>query len=186
MKNTTTLSLIVISLVIGVMIGYSFSPEYQEMKPDRVMLQMELGQADYFVDLRYINGMIAHHQSAIYLLHQAQQHSQRSEIHSLAEAVIAADEKDIEVLYQTKKEIYNNSKAVTLFSKIELGEGNETFDLRLLNALIEHHTEAIEKAKEVRTKSTRTTTLERADTVIQSLTAGRTQLEAWRKEWYAI
>jgi uncharacterized protein (DUF305 family) len=185
-KNTTALSVIFISLIVGVMIGYYFSPEYQMTKKNRVMMQMELGRADYFIDLRYINGMIAHHQSAIYLLRQAQQHSQRSEVQSLADSVISADEKDIEVLYQTKKEIYNNTKPVTLFTKIELGENNETFDLRLLNALIEHHAEAIEKAKEVRTKSTRTATLDRADTVIQSLSTGRTQLEAWRKEWYGI
>lgn len=184
MKAPVYIAGLAMSLLVGTMVGYSLSPEYAMANESKSMMQMDLGKADRYVDLRYINGMIAHHQSAIYMLEQALEHSTRSEIQQLAQAVIAADKADIETLYADKKAWYNDTRKVSTYTQIQLGEANETFDLRLLNALIEHHIEAIEIAKEVRTKSTRTETLDRADTVITALSENQAQLEQWRKEWY--
>jgi uncharacterized protein (DUF305 family) len=157
------------------------------MSQNRGMTEMmDLGPADRELDKRYLNGMIAHHMSAIYLLEQAQEHSQRPEIKDLATSVIAADTEGIEQLYQFKRNWYGDERPVTEFTRVELGTADETFDLRLLNALIAHHEEAIAVAQEVRTKSSRTEVLSLADEVITSLSSNADQLRTWRSTWYGI
>jgi hypothetical protein len=130
--------------------------------------------------------MIAHHLSAIVMLTQALEKSKRSEIIELAKAVIQADTQGIAQLYAYKKEFYNDTREITQYSKVNLGDGDELFDLRLINALIAHHDEAIASAMEMRTKSTRTQILTLADSVIQALSSNKDQLKAWRKTWYNI
>ena len=186
MNKPLALSLTVIALMVGVGIGYSFNPEYALMQQEKAGGMMELGKADRYLDQRFVDGMIAHHLSAIDMSQQALKNSHRPEIRQLAETIIKLDEAGIEELYRYKKEWYGNTQRVTTFTKVQLGESDEKFDLRFLNALIAHHEEAIEVAKEVRTKSTRTEVLNTADEVITSLSTNMNTLMEWRKAWYGI
>lgn len=177
---------IVIIFFVGTAVGYAFTPEYASMRTEASSGMVQLGVADRYIDLRYMDGMIAHHLTAISLLKQAQIYSKRPEIQALAATVIQADEKGIETLYSWKKLWYGNTKQITKFQIIQLGVGDDKFDLRLLNALIAHHDEAIARGKEIQTKSTRTEILTLADSVITSLSENKTQLISWRKLWYEI
>ncbi len=184
MNKHLVVGVVIVSLLVGIGIGYALTPEYAVMRSDKANGMVELGAADRYVDLRYTDNMIAHHQAAIYLLDQVKKQSKRPELLSLADTVIPADTKDIETLYGYKKEWYNNAKKVTIYQKIQLGSADDTFDLRFLNSMIEHHEEAIASAKEIRTKSARNEILSLADSVIQTLGKSRDQLVNWRTEWY--
>lgn len=186
MTNPLLLSLVIITFILGLSTGFTLSPEYQEKMQSRGVQMVELGKADQFVDLRYIDNMIAHHLNAIYMANQAKTNSQRPEIVALANDIIKADEAGIKTLYEQKKSWYKNEKQITKFEKINLGAYDETFDLRFLNALIAHHDGAVESAQEIRTKSQRNEILNLADTVIQSLSASKAKLIEWRKNWYNI
>lgn len=188
MNNNLVVSMIVVAFILGLGGGYVLTPEYANMSSERQsgMMEMELGKPDRFIDQRYLNGMIAHHQSAIFMLEQAQEKSTRPEIQNLADAIIEVDTKDIEKLYSYKQEWYGDSSKVTDFREVNLGDGDDKFDLRLLNALLIHHDEAIAQAMEIQSKSTRTETLNIASNVINTLSANADQLRAWRKEWYGI
>jgi uncharacterized protein (DUF305 family) len=185
MSKGINLGTLLVVLFVGVGIGYWLTPEYQ-VQNAQMKKGHDLGVADQWVDLRYIDGMIAHHLSAIYLLEQAQQQSDRQEIRDLASVVIEADKQGIEKLYAQKQAWYGNDRQVTEFTKINLGTKDETFDLRLLNALLIHHQEAIDTAQEISTKSTRNEVLDLASQVRQALTANSEQLKTWRKAWYAV
>jgi len=52
--------------------------------------------------------------------------------------------------------------------------------------MINHHTEAIDIAREVMGKSTRKEVLSLADEVISGLSVNKAQLIAWRKAWYDV
>ncbi len=177
---------IVISLLVGVGIGFSLTPEYAAMIEQKSSPSMSLGAPDRYLDLRYLNGMIAHHNSAIYLAQQAKDKSTRPEILSLANTIIKVDTEDIASIEKLRNSIYPKSNSPKEFQKINLGDANAQFDLRFLNALIIHHDEAIEVAREAQTKSTRSAILEKANAVDTALRAGVKQFEAWRKEWYAF
>ncbi|KKT68437.1 MAG: hypothetical protein UW64_C0019G0014 [Microgenomates group bacterium GW2011_GWC1_44_37] len=183
MSKTLLLSTVVVTFILGIGTGFILSPEYANKMTAKKTVMVELGRADKLIDLRYLDGVIAHHLNAIFMARQAEANSQRKEIRDLAKEIIIADEKGIQELYEWKKSWFNN-KQITIYEKINLGAYDDKFDLRFLNALIAHHEEAIMTAKEIRTKSQRNEILNLADSIIQNLSSGIDTLTEWRNNWY--
>jgi uncharacterized protein (DUF305 family) len=179
-----TISLVIVAFVIGIGAGYLIAPEYA-MAGYETKQMADLGKADKYVDLRYLNAMIAHHGGAIILAQQAKEKTNRPEIKQLAEDILTGEPKAIAELYGWKKDWYKDIRKVSDKAVPNLGEYDENFDLRFLNALIAHHEEGIIMAKEIRLKSTRAEVLSNADAVIEFLSGGLTMLKEWRTEWYA-
>ncbi len=179
-----TFSLITIALMIGVGLGYALTPEYQANMYNKN--GMDLGAADFFLDRRYLNAMITHHEQAINLAKQAEALSQRQEIKDLAADIIANEPKLIDELYAYKKSWYRDKRPAPSPRRQNLGTEGETFDLRFLNALIAHHEEGVNMAKEIKTKSSRTEILDNADEVINFLNNSLTTLRSWRLDWYQV
>lgn len=178
------LALIIIAGVVGVFFGYYLTPEYR-----LTMYQnesMDLGLADSLVDKRYLNAMIAHHRSAMLLASQAQEKSIRPEIKSLAEKILADEPGAIDELYAFKKEWYRDTKKVRDPRVANLGESDEKFDLRFLNALIAHHEAGLKMTADIKSKSSRTAVLNNADAVETFLNTTSVVLKGWRVEWYKI
>jgi uncharacterized protein (DUF305 family) len=184
--KTQTIAYVVIAVIIGIGVGYSLTPEYSESMKQRTSGMMELGVADKNLDLRYMNGMVSHHLAAIDLCKQALTATKREELKTLCTTIISADTKGIEGLNTWRSTWYRSTTPITIFTKTNLGTYDEQFDLRFLNAMITHHTEAISIAREVMGKSTRKEILTLADGVISGLGANKEQLIAWRKEWHNI
>ncbi len=186
MNTKLSFSLITIAFIIGLSTGFAISPEYQTSMEAKNSPMKELGNPDKFLDQRYLNNMIAHHLSAIDLCEQVLKNSKRPELQELAKTIIKLDTEGIKSLYQYKKDWYKDERKVTNFSKVNLGKYDEKFDLRFLNAFINHHDEAIMGAKEIKTKSTRNEILNLSDEVIQILSTNKDQLLKWRQSWYQI
>lgn len=103
-------SLIIVSTIIGIVIGYSLTPSYTLSMYDKS--GMDLGRADRGLDLRYINAMIAHHRGAILLAEQAKDMSQRQEIKNLTADILKNEPTEIQELYDWKKAWYGDTKTV--------------------------------------------------------------------------
>ncbi|MEO6508696.1 MAG: DUF305 domain-containing protein [Patescibacteria group bacterium] len=179
-----TLSLMIVSLIVGLAAGYYISPSYQQtmyIKDD-----MGLGQADRFVDLRYINQMAAHHRGAILLADQIALKTKRTEIKELSVAIQTGEPKLIEELYGWKKDWYKDNRKVADPIVANLGPSDEKVDLRFLNALIAHHEAGIKMTQEIRSKSSRKEVLENADAVEAFLSGSITTLKEWRKQWFKV
>jgi uncharacterized protein (DUF305 family) len=146
---------------------------------------MDLGPADKWLDLRYINAMIAHHRGAMLVAEQALK-SERPEVKNLATAILVDEPKAIAELYQWKKDWYNDTRAVADPIVPRLGAYDTTFDLRFLNAVISHHQVGVLMTKDARLKSTRSEILNNADAVEAFLSGGITMLGDWRKAWYKL
>jgi uncharacterized protein (DUF305 family) len=178
-----TVSLMIVSGVVGLGIGYYLTPEYKLSMYDKY--SMDLGQADRWVDLRYLNAMIAHHRGAMLLAEEAQQ-SERDEIRNLAKDILAGEPKLIDELYTWKKEWYDDTRTVRDPIVPKLGSYDATFDLRFLNALIAHHESGIQMTKDIRLKSSRSTVQDNANAVEQFLTTSGVMLREWRKQWFNV
>jgi len=178
-----SVSLMIISFIIGVGSGYSFTPQYSLSMYDKN--SMDLGRADKWVDLRYINAMISHHRGAILLAKQAEQ-SQRLEVQNLAKEIQVNEPKAIAELYAWKKSWYEDTKQVSDPIVSNLGTYNDTFDLRFLNAIIAHHQNGLIMTNDIKTKSSRNEILNNADAVEKFLTDTGITLKEWRKNWYNI
>lgn len=186
MNTKLSYSLITVSFILGLSTGFAISPEYLTRMETKNSPMKELGNPDKYLDQRYLNNMIAHHLSAIYLCEQVLKNSKRPELQELAKIIIKLDTDGIKTLSQYKKDWYKDERIITNFTKVNLGEYDEKFDLRFLNAFINHHDEAIMGAREIKTKSTRNEILNLSDEVIQILTTNKEQLLKWRLSWYQI
>lgn len=186
MNKSLVTVFIIIAYFVGLGVGFFLTPEYSAMSEERRGSSMSLGQPDRNLDLRYIDGMLAHHESALYMAKQAINNSSRSEIRELSHAIIKLDQNGIDRLYNMKKQLYNNSQKISQFQKNNLGYSDNQFDLRFLNAMIIHHEEAINVSREVLTKSYRTEILNEANNTISFLTENENQLKQWRETWYGI
>ncbi len=179
-----TLSLIIVSSVLGVVFGYYITPEYQTSMYDKN--GMSLGRADRTFDLRYINAMITHHRGAVLLAQQLAKNSNRPEMQTLAQDILNNEPKLIAELYSWKEDWYGDSKKVRDPIVANLGPADDKFDLRFLNAMIYHHEDGIVMTKETRLKSSRAEILNNADTVESFLVNGIVSLKELRTSWYNI
>lgn len=176
-------SLMIVVFVVGLGFGYYLTPTYKQTMYQND--QMDLGTADRFVDLRYINQMITHHRGAVLLAEQIDDKTNRPEIQSLAKEIQTNEPKLIDELYSWKKAWYNDVGKVADPSVAHLGTKDETVDLRFLNALIAHHEDGIKMTKEIRVKSSRKEILDNADAVENFLKESSVTLTNWRMAWYA-
>lgn len=176
-------ALIIITGIMGIAVGYILTPSYSLNMYDKNV--MDLGRADKWIDLRYVNAMISHHRGAMLLAEQAQK-SERVEVQNLAKDILNNEPKAIAELYAWKKAWYNDTKKVTDPIGPKLGAYDEKLDLRFLNALIAHHQNGIIMTKDIRTKSSRLEVLNNADAVEAFLNGGINMLSEWRKNWYNI
>ncbi len=184
MQKTLAAALILSAFFLGAGFGYMFTPEYAALRS--VPTHDDLGRPDKFLDLRFINGMIAHHMSAIDMLEQVKKNSKRQELLSLAETIIKLDTDDIAKLYELKEEKYGDTRKIRRFTPFQLGKADDKFDLRFLNAMIIHHDEAIMNSMEAMTKSYDSNILNAANRAINLLSTNKKQLQEWRMEWYNV
>jgi uncharacterized protein (DUF305 family) len=80
------------------------------MSPDQrksMMMNMNLGAADNQFDLRLINAMIPHHESAVLMANAALKNSKRPEVQKLAQDIIRSQEAEINQMKQWRKAWYN-------------------------------------------------------------------------------
>jgi uncharacterized protein (DUF305 family) len=185
MSKYITISLVVIFFVLGTGLGYVISPQYSMSQYESKQM-VDLGKADKYVDLRYINAMIAHHKGAMKLAEQVKYESQRQDIKILAVAILTDEPKAIDELYQWKKDWYNDTTEVASMEVPNLGTYDEKLDWRFLNALITHHESGIEMTMEIQMKSTRNEILSNANAVQAFLTKGVKMLVDWRTSWYEV
>lgn len=167
-------------------------------------MEMDLGTADANYDLRFIDAMEMHHQSAVLMAKEAQEKSKRPEIKQLASNIIKEQKKEIAQMKQWRQAWYPqaseqpvayggaNKSVVPMSAKQhenmmmseDLGATDAQFDLRFINAMITHHQGAVTMAKDALNKSERPETKQLAQNIITSQQAEIEQMQQWRKAWY--
>jgi uncharacterized protein (DUF305 family) len=168
------------------------------------MMSMDLGPADESFDLRFIDGMIPHHEGAVAMAQEALQKSDRPEIQQLAQAIIAAQEQEISQLQDWRSAWYPNAGDEPVMYSAEmghtmpmteemrsgmmmnedLGATDDQFDLRFINAMIPHHEGAIDMAQQALEKSDRPEVKTLAQNILDSQQQEINQMQQWRQEWY--
>lgn len=93
---------IVAALILGLVLGYVFGSGAGRVQPhmmqgmmDDMNAQLVLKTGDAF-DRTFITEMIIHHEGAVSMAELALKNAQRQEIKDLAQAIIAAQNKEIE------------------------------------------------------------------------------------------
>ncbi len=167
-------------------------------------MAMDLGPKDDEFDLRFIDGMILHHQGAIAMAESALQNSQREEVKQLAEAIIAAQQTEIDQMQQWRQAWYPDASAEptmydaqmghtmamtpemqsAMMMDGDLGAADDEFDLRFINAMIPHHEGALAMAEQALQNSERPELRKVSEDILTSQQAEIDQMTQWRQEWY--
>lgn len=167
--------------------------------------EMDLGPADADYDLRFIDAMILHHQGAVVMAKEVQQKSTRPAMKQLADEIIKAQAKEIAQMQQWRKAWYPSAgeqpvawhtqmnhmmvmspeqiKAMQMDT--DLGEANDEFDLRFLNAMIPHHDGALIMAQNVLSQSKRPEIKQQAENILTTQQEEIDQMKQWRQAWYS-
>ncbi|WP_008316962.1 DUF305 domain-containing protein [Leptolyngbya sp. PCC 6406] len=168
------------------------------------MHDMDLGPADATYDLRFIDAMIIHHEGAVVMAEAALANSQREEIRQLATDIIAAQEQEIAQMQTWRQAWYPDAPAdpvmyhaemnhdmpmsaemaAAMTMAMDLGPGDEGFDLRFINAMIPHHEGAVVMAEDLQQKSDRAEMQTLATEIIAAQEGEIVQMLAWRRAWY--
>lgn len=165
---------------------------------------MDLGPADEEYDLRFIDAMIPHHEGALVMAEAVLSNSSRDELKALAKEIIEAQKQEITEMQEWRKAWYpsapskpiawhsgmNHSMPMTevqisaMGMDMDLGEADDEFDLRFIDAMIPHHEAAVTMAQDMLNKSQREEMQKLANDIINSQQAEINQLKSWRQEWY--
>lgn len=216
LKSSQRLALMALTtLTVGMGVTACGSPQGHEMERvdtpmDEMVMDhgaghgMDLGPADPQFDLRFIDGMIPHHQGAVVMAEAALEHSQRPEIRALAEEIIAAQAVEIQQMRDWRAEWYpdagdrpmayhaemghmmpmSEAQIEGMMMSVDLGPADEEFDLRFINGMIPHHQGAIDMAQDALGKTERPEMLALAEAILSSQAEEVAQMEAWRQDWY--
>ena len=134
----------------------------------------------------------------------ALQNSQRDEMKQLSQAIIAAQQSEIEQMQQWRQEWYPDASAEPIMWHAEmghtmamtpdmrsammmdgdLGEADDEFDLRFINAMIPHHEGALVMAEQVLERSDRPELKELAEEILATQQTEIEQMMQWRQKWY--
>lgn len=167
-------------------------------------MTMDLGPKDETFDLRFIDAMIPHHEGAVIMAQEALQKSSRPEIQQLAQAIISAQEQEIQQMQEWRMAWYPDAGDTPLMYHAEmghampmtdefrssmmmagdLGSADEQFDLRFIEAMIPHHQGALEMAQQALQNSDRPEIKELAQNIIDSQQQEIDQMMQWRQAWY--
>lgn len=203
MKSKFKLAILaVVTLISALGIGLSMAKNPTKMSHGEH--KMELGAADEFLDLRFIDGMIPHHQGAIVMAEEALLKSRRPEIKKLAQAIIKAQQTEIKQLQVWRKQWYPQISATpmawhgemghmmamtptqiqAMMMSVDLGAADTEFDLRFIKAMVPHHEGALIMAKEALQKSRRPEIQKMAQEILDSQEEEITQMQKWQQAWY--
>lgn len=110
-------------------------------------------------DAEFLDLMGFHHQDAVMMSREALEKSKMAEVRQLAQTIITDQEAEIEHMKSLRKQWYPDVPAMTMdeamkeMKHFDLSQGTGSFDKRFLEAMIDHHKQALKMADEARSKA---------------------------------
>jgi uncharacterized protein (DUF305 family) len=149
---------------------------------------MEMVDSEIF-DAQFIDGMIEHHQGAIDMAGQVLAESERPELRTLAEEIIAAQSDEIEQMRAWRAAWFPDLEPTggmdMDMGEMEISPDTATpFDQRFIEAMISHHVGAVHMAEMALQMSAREEIHALAEAIIADQQAEIELMQGWLQEWY--
>lgn len=149
---------------------------------------------------QFIDMMVPHHEGAVAMAQVAQARAERPEIRQMADAIISAQDREIQQMKGWRKAWYGSDQTPALASMPMLPEmrtnmGNmaedvkklqtaSPFDRAFIDAMIPHHEAAIEAARIAQQRATRSEIKQLAGDIVAAQEREIAQMRDWRKTWF--
>lgn len=199
MTNNTIFGLGAMMLIIGLGIGYALSggsyPEWRGGMPGGYSMSRN-------IDQHFIAQMIPHHEGAIEMARIALERSKRPEMYSLASAIIAAQQKEIDDMEEWYEEWFGTTPPKEGLGMMSPRGGNmhmggmegdiealtsvseSDFDREFILQMIPHHEMALMMASMLRSGTEREEMKQLAEDIIASQSQEIETMRGWLTAWY--
>ncbi len=140
-------------------------------------------------DAQFIDSMIEHHTSAIAMAEDALKNAERQEIKDLAQTIINDQQREVDQMNGWRQQWYpdlapTGGMGMDMGDMTVGGDANQPYDQRFITAMIDHHTSAIEMAKDALNKAEHPEIKQLAEQIITAQEAEIAQMQQWQKEWF--
>jgi len=183
-SKALSLSLILAAFLVGTGFGFFLTPEYAGLNLQGA--GMAAPTADSWSDLRFLNAMGRHHRGALELARDAEQKSRRPELVGFATAVRTLKANDLKQFAAWKQDWYRDGRPIEAAAPLHLGDWDQEYDLRFLNALEGKLVDAIAMGNAQRRVSVRPEVLTYCAELVRVQTGVLQQVRDWRKAWYGL
>lgn len=216
-NNIITLSIVAIVAIAGISI-FAITNNNDEMMNDNMMsnnnssqqdanslvdknsndykMYSEITGDDY--DRMFIANMIEHHKGAVDMAKLAQANAKHQELKDMADAIIAAQSKEITDMETWQKEWgYPSSSGEMMMDHSAMGMmadmgqmteelkslTGDAFDKAFISSMIEHHQSAINMAYPGQTNAKHDEIKQLTKAIIEAQSNEITQMKQWQKDW---
>jgi uncharacterized protein (DUF305 family) len=165
---------------------------------------MSLGPVDESFDLRFLDAMILHHEGAVRMAEEALEKSDRLSVRQLARQMIRSQGREIARMKRWRDNWYPDAAEEpvmysaeqqqtvsmpdqmrdVMMMNIDLGAGDDEFDLRFINGMVPHHEGAVAMAGEALQKSDRPDIRRLSQNILGQQQQEIAQMRTWRDQWY--
>lgn len=165
------------------------TPEATATMDHSTMDHAAMGDAPF--DAQFIDGMIDHHEGAIAMAEQVLAESERPELREMAEAIIAAQQSEVDQMRSWRAEWYPDLEE-TMGMEMDMGameiadDESKPFDQRFLEAMIDHHEGALDMAQAALDQAEHAEVRTMSDAIIATQQAEIDQMRGWLSEWFGV
>ncbi|EFH88423.1 DUF305 domain-containing protein [Ktedonobacter racemifer] len=146
-------------------------------------------------EIKFMQEMIVHHQSAIDMAQLVPSHTKRPELNTLSANIIKAQTSEIGEMKQWLKQWYNEQPLTDTMSvpgmmdmmgsMDMLKNAKDTdFDKQFATMMIQHHQQAINMAKLLPEKTQRPELVTLGQNIVSTQSQEVQQMQSWQKEWF--
>ncbi len=146
-------------------------------------------------EVKFMQDMIAHHQTALEMATLVPTHTKRPELNTLAQNIISAQTKEIGQMttwlaqWYNEKPYTNSMDAPGMMDMMggmdQLKNAKDAgFDKLFLDQMTMHHQQAVSMAKLVPQKTQRSELVTLSQNIIQAQTGEIQQMSTWKKQWF--
>lgn len=141
------------------------------------------------LDAQFIDDMVEHHEGAIMMAEQALGQAEHAEILALAEAIIATQAAEIDQMETWREAWFPGLPPTGGMAGMDMGmmmipDGQSPFDLRFIDAMIDHHQGAIDMSESILQTTERPELRALAEAIISAQSDEIAQMQTWRAEWF--
>ncbi len=144
-------------------------------------------------DRDFIDMMVPHHQAAVDMAKVGQAHAEHTELKTLADAIVKAQDGEIAQMKGWRKAWYGSDQIGTAMGghpmagmdvNLEQLAAAKPFDRAFIDAMLPHHQSAITLAQEAQTRAQHRELRDLTGRIIADQQREIDQMRAWRAQWY--